>query len=370
YDDREVRAAVERSLAPLGGLGSVVKKGDRVLIKLNLLSSKRPEQAVTTHPALAKAVVRMVQERGGVPVLGDSPGGNNTFVSYRAVLKNAGIQAVADETGCEIVSFEDRTVDVTADEARTFRKIKVAQAVVDADVVLALPKLKTHALTYYTGAIKLLFGYVPGMMKMEYHSHAGRDVDLFSELLLDIHSVRPPDLVVMDAVVGMEGEGPSGGAPRQIGLLLASRSCAALDYAAVSLIGADPHAIPTIRRAKERGEGPGSLGEVRIYGEDLASVALKDFKMPRTMGVPPSGTGRQLMGMMGRLRASRPVIDKGRCKKCGVCAKDCPARAMMFANGAVPRIDYDKCIRCYCCQELCPQQAVTVKVPWTRRILH
>ncbi|HEY3273492.1 MAG TPA: DUF362 domain-containing protein [Methanocella sp.] len=367
YDESKVRAAVEESLKPLGGLSSVVKKGDRVLIKLNLLSSKKPEQAVTTHPALAKAVVKMVQELGGIPVLGDSPGGSNTGNSYKTLLKNTGIQDVADETGCEIVSFDAEFKDVTVDKARTFRKLKIAKAVLDADVVIGLPKLKTHTLTYYTGAVKLLYGYIPGVTKTEYHLHTGRDVSLFAEMLLDIYEARPPSLYIMDGVVGMEGRGPSGGTPRQIGLIMASKSATAMDFVATAVIGFDPLIVPTVKRAFERGSGPGRLDEVTVYGENLAAVTLKDFKKADTMNLsrmPPA-----VMGAITRIAGSRPQIDRKKCRKCGVCADDCPPKAMTFVRGSVPKIDYNKCIRCYCCQELCPQNAVSVRTPLLRRLI-
>ena len=366
YDDARIRAAVEESLKPLGGLGSIVKKGDRVLIKLNLLSAKTPDQAVTTHPALAKAVVKMVQELGGIPLLGDSPGGSNTGNSYKTLLKNTGIQAAADETGCATVSFEE-AVNVSPEKARTFKKLKIAKAVLDADVIIGLPKLKTHTLTYYTGAVKLLYGYVPGVTKTEYHLHTGRDVNLFAEMLMDIYEARPPDLYIMDAVVGMEGRGPSGGTPRQIGLVIASRSATAMDFVATSVIGFDPLAVPTVKRAVECGSGPRKLDEIRIYGESLAAVTLKDFRKADTMDMarmPPF-----VMGLMARLGGTRPQIDRNRCIRCGICADDCPPKAMTFSRGSVPKIDYNKCIRCYCCQELCPRNAVSVRTPLLRRLL-
>jgi uncharacterized protein (DUF362 family)/Pyruvate/2-oxoacid:ferredoxin oxidoreductase delta subunit len=367
YEESKVRAAVVESLKPLGGLGGTVKKGDRVLIKLNLLASKRPEQAVTTHPALAKTIVKMVQELGGVPMLGDSPGGRSTATSFRSLLNNTGIQAVADETGCRIVNFDEETVDVSVDRARTFRKLKIAKAVLDADVIIGLPKLKTHTLTYYTGAVKLLYGYVPGVTKTEYHLHTGRDVSLFAEMLMDIYEARPPDLYIMDAVVGMEGRGPSGGMPRRVGLIMASRSATAMDFVATSVIGFDPLAVPTVKRAAERGAGPRKLDEIKISGESLASVTLADFKKADTMDMsrmPPA-----VLGLMSRIGGSRPHIDRNRCKKCGVCAEDCPPKAMTFVRGSPPKIDYNKCIRCYCCQELCPQNAIRVRTPLLRRLI-
>jgi uncharacterized protein (DUF362 family)/Pyruvate/2-oxoacid:ferredoxin oxidoreductase delta subunit len=347
-------------------LGSVVKKGDRVLIKLNLLSARTPEQAVTTHPALAKAVVKMVQELGGIPVLGDSPGGSNTGNSYKTLLKNTGMQAVADDTGCEIVSFEE-SVNVSPEKARTFKKLKIAKAVLDADVVIGLPKLKTHTLTYYTGAVKLLYGYVPGVTKTEYHLHTGRDVSLFAEMLLDIYEARPPNLYIMDAVVGMEGRGPSGGSPRQIGLVMASKSATAMDFIATSVIGFDPISVPTVKLAAGRGTGPQKPEEITVFGESVASVAIKDFKKADTMDMsrmPPA-----VMGLISRIGGTRPQIDRKLCKKCGVCVQDCPPKAMTFVRGSPPKIDYNKCIRCYCCQELCPQNAVSVRTPLLRRLI-
>jgi uncharacterized protein (DUF362 family)/Pyruvate/2-oxoacid:ferredoxin oxidoreductase delta subunit len=345
----------------------VVKKGDKVLIKPNLLSSKKPEQAVTTHPALAKAVVQMVQELGGVPVLGDSPGGSNTGNSYKALLRNTGMQAVADETGCAIVNFDEHRVDVSSDRARTFRKLKFAKAVLDADVIIGLPKMKTHMLTYFTGAVKLIYGYVPGATKTEFHLHTGRDVDLFAEMLLDIHDTRPPGLSIMDGVVGMEGRGPSGGDPRKIGLVLASKSATAMDFVATSILGMDPLSVPTVRRAFERGSGPGKLDEIAVFGESLASVTLTDFKKADTMtmsSLPPA-----VMGLMARIGGKRPQIDRNKCRKCGICVDDCPPKAMTFVRGSPPKIDYDKCIRCYCCQELCPQNAIRVRTPLLRRLI-
>jgi len=198
-----------------------------VLIKLNLLAAKPPEAAVTTHPSFVKAVVRMVQELGAVPIVGDSPGGRSTVTSYRSLLEVTGIRQVIDETGCEAARFDDETVEVFTDSAKSFKKLKLAKAVMDADAIISLPRLKTHTLTYFTGAVKMLYGYMPGITKTEYHLHTARDVNLFADLLLDIHEARKPDLTIMDAVVGMEGAGPQHGSPRKIGLVLTSKSCTA-----------------------------------------------------------------------------------------------------------------------------------------------
>jgi uncharacterized protein (DUF362 family)/NAD-dependent dihydropyrimidine dehydrogenase PreA subunit len=367
YDNQEVRKAIEACLAPLGGLESVVSDGDRVLVKLNLLSAKSPEAAVTTHPAIVKATVELVQELGAIPVLGDSPGGGSTATSYKALLEKTGIQAVIDKTGCEIVRFDEAKREVAPAKAKTFKKLTLAKAVTEADVIIGLPKLKTHTLTYYTGAVKLLYGYIPGLFKTEYHLHTANHINLFADLLLDIHETYPPALTLMDAIVGMEGAGPSNGKPRKIGLVLSSKSCTALDYVAVTIAGFDPMSVPTVRQAQERGVGPARLEDVRIYGERVQPLVMEDFE--KTLTASLSRAPPFLINTLKRFIAAKPVIDVSNCKHCGECYRACPPNAIAFKKTRVPDIDYSECIRCYCCQELCPEGAITISVPLIRRLL-
>ncbi|MCD1293406.1 hypothetical protein CUJ83_00135 [Methanocella sp. CWC-04] len=367
YEEEKLTAAVKDSLAPLGGLESVVKKGDRVLIKLNLLSSKEPGKAVTTNPALVKTVVKMVQQLGAVPIVGDSPGGRNTGSSYETLLERTGIRQIADDTGCEVVNFDEEKLDVVSDKSRVFKKLTVAKIVTDVDAVICLPKLKTHQFIYYTGAVKLLYGYVPGMLKTEYHLHTGKDVNVFADLLLDIYESFTPQINIMDAIVGMEGPGPQSGIPRNVGLIISSKSGPALDLVATSVIGFDPMIVPTIKKAYERGIGPSGTGEIKIFGEPLENVMVEDFKKPETLMmamVPPV-----FMNLASRLLGTRPVIDASMCVMCGKCARDCPPKAISFKKGAVPAINYNACLRCYCCQELCPEGAVKVTLPLIRKLL-
>ncbi|CAJ35217.1 conserved hypothetical Fe-S cluster-binding protein, C-terminal fragment [Methanocella arvoryzae MRE50] len=190
---------------------------------------------------------------------------------------------------------------------------------------------------------------------------------LFAELLLDLHEMRRPDLVIMDAIVGMEGRGPSAGNPRRIGLVLASKSCTALDFVATHIVGMDPLAVPTVKRAADRNLGPKSLSEIKVHGEGLDSVMVKDFKLAATMDL--SRVPAPLLNLASGMVATRPVIEVQRCRKCGVCVRDCPPKAMFFSPRRLPEIDYKKCIRCYCCQELCPESAVSVKVPVLRKVI-
>lgn len=367
YELDKVRSAIAASLEPLGGIHRFVGEGDRVLVKPNLLASRAPEAAVTTHPAVVQAVVEEVLRAGGVAVIGDSPGGRNIGSSYERLLKRTGMMGVVEATGCEWVSFDDSVVDVQAPDAKSFRRFTVGKAVADADRIIVLPKLKTHQLTYYTGAVKIVFGYIPGLLKAEYHLHTGTDTETFSDLLLDLHGALPPTLAIMDAVVGMEGQGPSNGTPRDIGLILAGENCHALDLVACSIIGFDPNAVPTVRKAGERGVGPRNVGEVLVSGEPIGDLQVKDFAKPRTMilaKIPPS-----LVSAIGYLFGTRPSIRRGMCISCGKCAEGCPPKAIRYTKGEIPSIGYRHCIRCYCCQELCPQGAVEVAYPWLRRVM-
>ncbi len=354
-----VDAALAEALAPLGGLAAFVKPGQRVLLKLNLLMAKPPEAAVTTHPALVRAVVRAVQALGATAVVGDSPGMINMNGGYPALLKATGIQQVIDETGCAVVFFDADTVEVDCPRARVYKKLTLVKAPFDADVVIGLPKLKTHGFMFYTGAVKLLYGYLPGMRKVEYHLHAGKRLDDFAELLLDIAETLPPALTIMDAVTAMEGNGPSHGTPRQVGLLLASPSVYALDFVGTHLIGLDPLGVPTVGAAAARGLGPKALGEITLHGADPADVRVADFVPAPTLkgsGIMPLW----IADLSSWLFAPRPVIDAARCIKCGKCAGHCPPHAITHLRGAVPTINLKPCLRCFCCHELCPEGAVRI----------
>jgi uncharacterized protein (DUF362 family)/Pyruvate/2-oxoacid:ferredoxin oxidoreductase delta subunit len=354
-----VDAALAEVLAPLGGLGAFVRPGQRVLLKLNLLLAKPPEAAVTTHPALVQAVVRAVQALGATAVVGDSPGLAHNRAAYDALLRATGIQQVVDETGCEVVFFDDATCEVAGDRAKVFKKLTVSRAPVDADVVIGLPKLKTHGFMYVSGAVKLLYGYLPGLTKMQHHLYAGKRMADFAELLLDIAETLPPALSIMDAVVAMEGNGPSHGTPRDVGLLLASPNAYALDFLATHLIGLDPLAVPSVAAAASRGIGPKTLDALTLHGADPAAVRVPDFAPAptlKTSGIMPPWVA----DLSSWLFAPRPVIDAARCIKCGKCASHCPPGAITQAHGAVPTIDLTPCLRCFCCHELCPEGAVHI----------
>jgi len=231
-----------------------------------------------------------------------------------------------------LVRFDEARIQIVAATVKTFKKLMPCQAVTEADVIIRLPKLKTQTLTDFNGVVKLLYGYLPGILKAEYHLHTARDTNLFADLLLDLHAAYPPAVSIMDAIEGMEGTGPSSGNPRKIGLILASKSCTALDYVAVTIAGFDPMSVATVRLARQRGIGPARLDDIRVFGEHVQKLVLEDFKKPPTADsisrVPPL-----LINATKRLIAVKPVIAASNCKRCGECSKACPPRAVTLTKG-------------------------------------
>lgn len=354
YEQDLVDRQVDRCLQLMGGLSRYVKKGDRVLLKVNLLSPEPPEKAITTHPAVVAALIKRVQALGAHPVVGDSSGGLIVGRSrtHRSFIKS-GIKEVADRLGAETVNFDTAGV-VAVDNPRGVepRLLHIAKPVLDADVVITVPKLKTHSAALFTGAVKNMYGTVPGALKMEYHRLAPRPAD-FTRILLDIFQVTKPHLAVMDGIMAMEGNGPAAGSPKHLGLILASSDSVALDAVACHIIGLNPERVSTLQQAAGRNLGQACLAKIQVVGTDIAELPVRDFKLPSNALLErvPSFIGSYLLGM---LRA-RPVIQKDKCTGCRICVDNCPAGAIRFADS--PLVDYRTCIDCLCCHELCPQRA-------------
>ncbi len=359
YDLAAVTDAVERLLAPLGGMERFVQRGQWVHLKPNLLAAKEPARAITTHPAVVEAVVRMVQDLGGHVTVGDSPGGAVTGV--QRYWQNTGLMEVARRTGARLVSFE--TGGVVERKVRGLSYF-VSRYLVEADVVINLPKLKTHNLTLYTGAVKNLFGAIPGLRKSEYHKQAPHPED-FAEVLVDIYSAVRPHLHIADAIIGQEGNGPSSGKVRPMGLLLASSDGVALDAVGAAIMGFAENEIDTTRIAAQRGLGQGSLEHVQLIGAELEGLRLPDFILPsnRLIKLLP----RWLMVLAARLIWVRPRAIRDLCQQCGVCQTNCPVGAISTDADGFPVMDYERCIKCMCCDESCPHHAIEQEMSWLAR---
>ena len=353
-DYSNVKDAIKEALDLIGGLETIIAPGNRVLLKPNILAIRPPEDAVNTHPAVVLAMCELVSDVGGIPIVGDGAGIVRPDSTATAqALKVSGIEDVACSCGAEVINFETSGfVEVDVPGARQLSRLYIAKTVPEADVIISLPKLKTHELTLYTGAVKNLFGIIP--RKNRKQAHFLEERDLFGEAVVDIYSIIKPHLAVMDGVVGMEGDGPARGTPKYAEVVMASYDCVALDVVASELIGFDPLKIPTNIAALARGFG---TKHPEVVGTPLEEVKVK-FKRP-TGGLTaliPSFLRRVLRKQI----AVRPFINTSKCTLCKACVLNCSVDAIEEAGGVL-RINDEECIQCYCCRELCPNDAVEVK---------
>ncbi len=368
YSAAQVQRAVHDALTPLGGMSAFVSEGQRVFIKPNLLSKAEPERAVTTHPEVLRAVIREVRACSPASVsVGDSPGGRHSATSIRGVWDACGLTAVCAEEGADLVLLDDDVVRVpNPSGSALYAYFNLGRAVVDTDVLIDLPKFKTHGFMMFTGAVKNCFGCIPGLEKAQFHLKVP-DRDDFGEMLVDLMLACAPKLAIMDAVVGMEGEGPAGGTPKHIGAVLASAGCVELDVVASAIAGFDPMEVYTNKAAVGRGLGPKTADEVDVHGTPWRELVPDTFERPTrdlSRGMPP-WLGR----FARRVITSKPCLERrNECTGCATCKVNCPVSAITMVDHR-PSFDYDKCIRCYCCQELCPPQVIGLKTPWLVRTL-
>lgn len=353
YRRESLEAEVVELLAPLGGMAAYVRPGQRVLIKPNLLSAKGPEKAVTTHPELVRAVVRLAQQAGGQVSVGDSPG----IGTPRQVAKACGILQVCEETGASFAPFAD-SVRVRP-KGSTFQELEIARDILETEVIINLPKLKTHQMMGVTGAVKNLFGAVVGMRKPRLHLQAGTSKAFFALMLLELAEQIAPALNIVDAVVGMEGNGPGSGDPVQIGALLAGADPLAVDAVALALLGLPTAASWTQQVARQSGRRGSLLEEVELIGPEPASLRPVRFRPAKATDVN-FGLPDFLKNPLKRSLTALPAVDPQHCVACGLCAQHCPPTAMAIAGGEL-QIDLKRCIGCFCCQELCPRNAIVTR---------
>jgi uncharacterized protein (DUF362 family)/Pyruvate/2-oxoacid:ferredoxin oxidoreductase delta subunit len=359
YDEDKVLSGLRQSIDLIGGIQTFVRNGHRVLLKPNLLYGKSPEKAVTTHPSIVKGMIRIVREAGGTPFIGDSP----SVGSLTKTAEKAGIKAVADEMKCPLVEF-DKPVIPPKGGGKIFKQLEIDQMVLEADVVINLPKFKTHSLTLLTLGVKNLFGCVPGPKKALWHLKAGEDRKIFAQILFEIYQVIQPSLTILDGIVGMEGNGPNSGRPIPIGLMLASGDSLSLDQVVCDLVGISRKSLLTNRVAFEQGMG---RNEVEIVGERVQNVKIPNFRFP-TLSQPDWNLPGFLRRGLKSALTSKPFIKEKICNTCDRCEQICPPKALTkMGKGLV--FNYGQCIRCFCCLEVCPEGAISIKPGWALKIV-
>lgn len=359
YNDAKISQALRKAIDLIGGMSAFVKEGDRVLLKPNLILGKPPEKAVTTHPSIVRAMIEVVREAGGSPFVGDSPG----LGSATGAGEKSGVKRVAEEMGCPLIDL-DQPVVTEKRKGRTFRRLEIDRSVLEADVVINLPKWKTHSQTLLTLGIKNLFGCIPGKRKALWHLQTGGDRKRFAEVLVDLYEVIEPALTVLDGVLAMEGNGPSSGDPVPLGLVLASADALSLDEVVCDLLGIPRDRLITNQVAFERGLGRGSLD---VLGERVGDVRVGSFRLPSLSSVDWP-LPRPMKRVVRNAFSSRPVIREANCQRCSRCIEICPVGALEKGR-KIPVFDYEKCIRCYCCQEVCPEEAIELREGWGLRAM-
>ncbi len=367
YEESEVKAALLRVLAPIGGL-DWVSSGMKIAIKANLVSMMKPEAAATTHPALLEALVALLCERGAEVVIGDSPGGLYNAAFVGRIYHVTGMHG-AEKAGARL-NQNYATAEAHFPGARIAHDFTYTAYLDEADAIIDFCKLKTHGMMGMSGAVKNMFGVIPGTFKPEYHFRYPEHRD-FASMLIDLNDyfAAKTRLCIMDGVVGMEGNGPTQGTPRKIGVLLASPSPHALDLVAAHLIGLGVNDVPTLTVAHEEGLIPETVADLCISG-DPADFSVSDYQNIHIhKSLQFEGGGRfAAMFVRSALRSS-PRPNKKACIGCKKCAEICPPRAIVMKNGK-PVIDRKQCITCFCCQEFCPVGAMKVHRPLIARIIN
>ncbi len=373
YDADALKAGMQTAFSELG-LEQDFQAGETIVIKPNMLSATDQDKAVTSHPVVFESLVASLRQTGVKISFGDSP----AIESPEKVARASGLLEMAEQLVVPMADFTE-AVSVDMPEGKMMRKMDLARGVYEADGLVSLAKLKTHALAGMTASIKNQFGVIPGQRKAACHVQYPA-VEDFCQMLVDINVYLKPRLYIIDAIVAMEGNGPRNGHPRDVGVVLVSRDPVACDAAGSVLMGFDPASIPTTRLAEQAGLGSSDLAGMQAVlidptGDEptirdglarqlLDELAVPDFVKGRLTRGIFSGMLSVGAPVLKRHVLRRPVILPDKCVRCGRCVDACPVpgKALIQSDSkAVPVYDYFKCIRCYCCQEICPAGAIDVK---------
>ncbi|MAG07971.1 (Fe-S)-binding protein [Candidatus Woesearchaeota archaeon] len=345
YNKEEVYNSVKQSL---DNIGFRFKENSTVLLKPNILSSTTPDKAVTTHPSIVEAVCKLLKEKNCKVIIAESSGFSGTT---KKAFEVSGIKEAADRYNAELINLGSSALrKIENKEGVVLKELYLPEILFKVDMIINLPKLKTHSLMLYTGAVKNLFGFIPGGRKQKYHL-VGSTKEKLAKLLVDIYQLAKPNLTIMDGVIGLEGNGPGvSGIPIKTGIIMVSESCPALDIIASGIIGYNPFEIPTNKECIERDLV--DKESIQVIGE-FVKVNYKK-PSPQISKIP-----KFLSNLAFKHSISYPKINKELCRKCSICINSCPAKALQMKG--YPVLDKSKCINCYCCHELCPHKAITLK---------
>lgn len=363
-DYQDVLEKLSSGVDLLGGVNQFCAPGDKLLLKPNLLVGDKPEHGTTTHPAVFEAAARLFKDGGARLSYGDSPGVGSLQITARL----AGLDAVAQSLGVSLADF-GTLLDLHFPDGILLKHFQIAKSLSEVDGVINLPKFKTHGLTRLTGAVKNLFGCLPGVQKTGFHARLPDEFQ-FARMLVDLAELIAPRLHIMDGVFGMEGNGPRNGRVRHVGLIMISTNPHALDYCMARIMNLEPSLVPTLKVAQE--DGFLQPDRITILGDPIDEFIIEDFDANRSM-LSTTGTQGFYMRMLKQWITPRPEIIPENCTRCGRCVEVCPVmpKAIGFVNSRSepPQYNYRQCIRCYCCQEMCPDEAIHIQTPLLGKVI-
>ncbi|OGX52347.1 MAG: hypothetical protein A3G37_02785 [Omnitrophica WOR_2 bacterium RIFCSPLOWO2_12_FULL_46_30] len=369
YSQGELFLKVRQAVELIGGMKKFIKAGSRVLLKPNLLMAIEPEAAITTHPEFVRSVIRLLKEINCKICIGDGPSVFGGYIEdILKVYERTGIKQIADEEKIGLVTFEKRFMPACSAGRQAY--FPLTTLVRECDYIVNLPKFKTHNFMLLTGAIKNLFGLIPGTFKLECHKNFFQQ-EKFAEVLLDIYQMVKPAISIVDGISGIEGNGPAtSGIKRNFGLILAGADGLAIDVILAKLMDIPPEYVFTNKEAAKRNIGNVDESDIEIKGEKLSSCIIADFKLPDASfkQVLVNKFPGFIANILKKLITIQPKIDSDACRLCESCVKNCPQKTMSVQKGKLV-IDYARCISCFCCQEACPYGAIATKKSFLARVL-
>ncbi len=356
YDVNELNVLIEKQFSTLN---IDIKKGSTVVLKPNLVIKSKAEEAIITHPNVTAAVGNYVKKRGGKVLIAESPGGLYTPPIMKSIFDACGYTEMADEHGfslyteCEF-SEKDHVI------GEKVKKFEIVKPFLEADLIINIAKLKSHGMLNYSGASKNLFGTVPGLKKPEFHMRF-QSVQDFSTMLVDLNMCHGKVVSVIDGITAMEGDGPTGGRPTDIGVLISSDSQFAADFIGTQIVNMNPHKLPLLKIAMDKKVCPTKIEEINLYGDDYKKLVKKDFLMPKSKPLDFSNKiPKCFLPLVKKIMTPYPKIKHKNCVGCGKCKESCPANVITIVNKKA-YINNKNCIKCFCCHEMCPFKVVDIK---------
>ena len=372
YDDSSLSSKIREGFENID-FDPKLFSGMRVGLKPNLLIPSKPERAIITHPVFFQAIAEIIKEHNGTPVLIENPAIHNVTT----ILKKTPYGELIDSLNIEVPDMTPTQL-LPFDGANQYKRIEISKAFFDVDMIVNLPKLKTHGLTIITGALKNLFGAIPGLKKSRIHLKAPSRDD-FSNYMMDLYGALcfgfdppKPILHIMDGILGMEGEGPGlSGIPRQIGVIIMGRDPLAVDWTVTQIVKIPPDDVPTLTAGFKRSFCISDPNEIEIVGDPIENLQLASFKASKNSIFSNAVRWPFTSSLFKQLLLEKPVPNPEKCTLCYQCKQICPAKAISPAKGStsIPLYDYNSCIRCFCCTEICPEAAIKIQKGWLQWLL-